>query len=128
MFGYLILLFTIVPITEIALLMRVGRYIGIGYTIGIVILTGIVGAYLAKLEGLMTLRRIQEEMNHGKMPADRLFDGFLILCSGILLLTPGFITDLIGFMGLFPFTRNLFKQWLKRKIRYKINHRKVIEY
>ena len=128
MLGYLILLFTIVPITEIALLMRVGRYIGIGYTIGIVILTGVVGAYLAKLEGLMTLRKIQQDINQGKMPADRLFDGFLILCSGILLLTPGFITDFIGFMGLFPFTRNLFKQWLKRKIKYRINHSRVIEY
>lgn len=128
MLGYLILLFTIVPITEIALLMRVGRYIGIGYTIGIVILTGVVGAYLAKLQGLMTLRKIQQDINQGKMPADRLFDGFLILCSGILLLTPGFITDFIGFMGLFPFTRNLFKQWLKRKIKYRINHSRVIEY
>jgi len=128
MLGYLILLFTIVPITEIVLLMRVGRYIGIGYTIGIVILTGVVGAYLAKLQGLMTLRKIQQDINQGKMPADRLFDGFLILCSGILLLTPGFITDFIGFMGLFPFTRNLFKQWLKRKIKHRINHGRVIEY
>ena len=108
--------------------MRVGQYIGIGYTIGIVILTGVVGAYIAKLQGLMTLRKIQEDINKGKMPADRLFDGFLILCSGILLLTPGFITDFIGFMGLFPFTRDLFKQWIKRKIKYKIDHRKVIEY
>ena len=125
MLGYLILLFTIVPITEIALLIKFGQYIGLGYTIGIVIFTGVIGAYLAKLQGLLILKRIQEDINHGKMPAERLFDGFLILCSGILLLTPGFITDLIGLMGLIPFTRNLFKQGLKQKIKHMINHRNI---
>jgi UPF0716 protein FxsA len=126
MLGYLILLFTAVPIIELALLIKVGQYIGVGYTLGVVVITGVVGAYLAKLQGLLTLRRIQDDINQGKMPADRLFDGVLILCSGILLLTPGFITDLIGLMGLIPFTRNLFKQWLKRKIKDIISQGKVI--
>lgn len=125
MLGYLILLFTIVPIIELALLIKVGQYIGVGYTVGIVIGTGVAGAYLAKLQGLITLRRIQQDINQGRMPADKLFDGVLILCSGILLITPGFITDLIGFMGLIPFTRNLFKQWLKRKIRDMIERGEV---
>ena len=115
MFGYLILLFVLVPIVELALLIKIGQCIGVGYTLGIVIVTGVVGAYLAKLQGLLTLRSIQEEINQGRMPADRLFDGVLILCSGILLITPGIITDLVGFMGLIPFTRNLFKRWLKLK-------------
>lgn len=126
MLGYLILLFTVVPVVELALLIKIGQYIGVGYTLGIVILTGITGAYLAKLQGLITLRRIQEDVNNGKMPADKLFDGVLILCSGILLLTPGLITDLIGFMGLIPFTRNLFKRWLKQKIKDMISHGRVI--
>ena len=126
MLGYLILLFTLVPIVELALLIKVGQYIGVGYTLGIVIFTGVVGAYLAKMQGLFTLRRIQDDINQGRMPKDTLFDGVLILCSGILLLTPGFITDLIGFMGLIPFTRNLFKRWLKRKIKDMISHGKVI--
>ena len=126
MLGYLILLFTLVPIVELALLIKVGQHIGVGYTIGIFIITGVVGAYLAKLQGFLTLRRIQEDINQGRMPTDRLFDGVLILCSGILLLTPGFITDLIGFMGLIPFTRNLFKRWLKQKIKDMISHGKVI--
>jgi len=126
MLGYLILLFTIVPITELALLIRIGQYIGLGYTVGIVIFTGVTGAYLAKMQGLITLRRIQEDVNHGIMPADKLFDGVLILCSGILLLTPGFITDIIGFMGLVPWTRNLFKHWLKRKIEEMISQGRVI--
>ena len=126
MLGYLILLFTVVPVVELALLIKVGQYIGVAYTLAIVILTGIAGAFLAKLQGLLTLRRIQEEVNQGRMPADKLFDGVLILCSGILLITPGLITDLIGFMGLIPFTRNLFKRWLKRKIKDIISHGKVI--
>ncbi len=126
MLGYLILLFTLVPIVELALLIKVGQYIGVGYTLGIVVFTGVVGAYLAKMQGLFTLRRIQDDINQGRMPKDTLFDGVLILCSGILLLTPGFITDLIGFMGLIPFTRNLFKQWLKRKIKDMISHGKVV--
>ena len=126
MLGYLILLFTLVPIVELALLIKVGQYIGVGYTLGIVIFTGVVGAYLAKMQGLFTLRRIQDDINQGRMPKDTLFDGVLILCSGILLLTPGFITDLIGFIGLIPFTRNLFKRWLKRKIEDMISHGKVI--
>ena len=126
MLGYLILLFTAVPLVELALLIKIGQYIGVGYTLGVVIFTGVTGAYLAKMQGLTTLRRIQEDVNQGIMPADKLFDGVLILCSGILLLTPGFITDIIGFMGLIPLTRNLFKTWLKRKIENMISQGRVI--
>jgi UPF0716 protein FxsA len=126
MLGYLILLFTVVPLIELALLIKIGQYIGVSYTLGIVIVTGVTGAYLARLQGLLTLRKMQDEVNQGRMPAERLMDGVLILCSGILLLTPGFITDFIGFMGLIPFTRNLFKQWLKGKIEDMISKEKVI--
>lgn len=124
--GYLILLFTLVPVVELALLIKIGRHIGVGYTLTIVILTGIVGAYLAKFQGFRTLRRIQEDINEGLMPADRIFDGMIILCGGILLLTPGFITDLIGLMALVPFTRHLIKLWLKGKIRDMITQGRVI--
>ncbi len=126
MLGYLILLFTIVPAIELALLIKVGQFIGVAYTMGVVIFTGVTGAYLAKMQGLITLRRIQDDVNQGQMPADKLFDGVLILCSGMLLLTPGFITDLIGFMGLIPWTRNVLKRWLKRKIEDMISQGKVI--
>ena len=126
MLGYLILLFSAVPLVELTLLIKIGQYIGVGYTLGVVIFTGVTGAYLAKMQGLITLRRIQEDVNQGIMPADKLFDGVLILCSGILLLTPGFITDIIGFMGLIPLTRNLFKTWLKRKIKDMISQGRVI--
>ena len=126
MLGYLILLFTLIPVIELALLIKIGQYIGVAYTLGVVIFTGVTGAYLAKMQGLITLRRIQGDVNQGIMPADKLLDGVLILCSGILLLTPGFITDIIGFMGLTPLTRDLFKRWLKRKIEYMISQGKVI--
>ena len=126
MLGYLILLFTVVPVIELSILIKVGQHIGLAYTLGIVIVTGITGAFLAKLQSFLTLSRIQDDINQGIMPADKLFDGVLILCSGILLLTPGFITDIIGFMGLIPLTRNLFKRWLKRKIEDMISQGRVI--
>ena len=126
MLGYLILLFTVVPVVELALLIKIGQHIGVSYTLAIVILTGIVGAYLARSQGFRTLRRIQEDINQGLMPADKIFDGVMILCGGILLLTPGFVTDLIGFMALVPFTRHLIKLWLKRKIKDMIAQGRVI--
>lgn len=126
MLGYLILLFTLVPIAELTLLIKVGQRIGIGYTLGIVIFTGILGASLARFQGLVTIRRIQNEINLGKVPADHLFDGFLILCSGILLMTPGFITDIAGFAGLIPATRNILKHLLIRKIKHMIREGKIV--
>jgi len=126
MLGYLILLFIGVPIIELAILIKIGQLLGLGYTLGLVILTGILGAYLTRWQGFITLRKIQEDVNNGRMPADRLLDGVLILCSGILLLTPGLITDLIGFIGLIPFSRNLVKHWLKRKIKDMLSQGRVI--
>ena len=126
MLGYLILLFTLVPLIELAILIKIGQHMGVAYTIGIVLLTGVAGAYLAKMQGLITLQKIQEDINQGMMPADKLFDGVLILCSGILLLTPGLLTDIIGFMGLIPLTRNLLKRWVKAKVEDIISQGKVI--
>ena len=126
MLGYLILLFTLVPLIELAILIKIGQYMGAAYTIAIVLLTGVAGAYLAKMQGFITLCRIQEDVNQGIMPADKLFDGVLILCSGILLLTPGLLTDITGFMGLIPLTRNLLKRWIKAKAEDIISQGKTI--
>ncbi|MFC2149694.1 FxsA family protein [Candidatus Auribacterota bacterium] len=117
MLGYLIVLFTVVPIIELAILIRVGQFLGLLPTLAIVIVTGVVGAYLARLQGMLTLQRIQQDMAEGKMPTDKLVDGMIILCSGILLLTPGLITDAVGFAGLIPVTRHMFKQFIKNKIK-----------
>ena len=126
MLGYLILLFTIIPILELAVLIRVGTCIGAGNTILIVILTGVTGAYLARSQGILTLIKIQEDLNRGIMPGDKIVDGLMILCGGVMLLTPGLITDLIGFMALIPATRYLIKQWLKNKFKNMIDRKKTI--
>ncbi len=128
MLGYLIALFTIVPAVELALLIKVGQHIGAGYTVGIVIVTGVLGAFLAKLQGLLTLRRIQDEVNRGVMPAEAMFDGVVILSSGLLLLTPGFLTDLVGFAGLLPFSRRAIKRWLGGKVRKMIREGRAVSF
>ena len=115
MLGYLILLFTVLPALELALLIKVGTYIGAGNTILVVIVTGVLGAYLARLQGFLVLRRIQANLNRGILPDDQLMDGLMILAGGIALLTPGFITDILGLLLLVPWTRALIKKWCRNK-------------
>lgn len=109
---YLLLLLIIIPAGEIGLLLLSGKTLGIVPTILLIILTGVIGTYLAKREGIETIRRVQEELRYGSMPGDALLDGLCILIGGILLLTPGFITDLTGFLFLVPPTRSVVKKLL----------------
>ena len=111
--GLLALMFIIVPVIELALLIELGGWIGLGPTLGLIILTGVIGASLAKQQGLSVLRRFQAETQAGRLPGDALIDGAIIVFSGALLLTPGIMTDAVGFLGLIPFARN----WVKRSIR-----------
>ena len=120
MFAQLLTLFVVVPFVELYILIELGSRIGVAATLGIVIITGIVGAYLAKYEGLYVLRRIQMELASGSMPADALFDGVLVLIGGVLLLTPGILTDATGFLLLLPASRGLFKMYIKRWVERKI--------
>ena len=115
MFGYLILLFTLVPAVELMLLIEIGGTIGAGNTILIIILTGVLGAYLARLQGFLLFQKIQSNLNQGIMPNAEMLDGLMILVGGIVLLTPGFITDLFGFLLLIPWTRSLIKMLFSRK-------------
>jgi UPF0716 protein FxsA len=115
MFGYFLLLFIGMPLLEIAILIKLGQIIGLWSTIGLVVITGIVGASLARIQGFMVYRRIQEELAQGRMPAGELVDGLLILIGGIVLLTPGLLTDLFGFALLVPFFRSFFKKWANNK-------------
>jgi UPF0716 protein FxsA len=126
MLIYLFLLFTIVPLAELALLIKLGQFLGVFYTILIVVVTGALGAGLARLEGFRILKEIEREINTGALPADKMFDGLIIFCSGLLLLTPGIITDLVGFMGLIPFTRKVFKNYLKSKAKDIVSKGQVI--
>ena len=120
MFARLLFLFVVVPFVELYILIELGTRIGAMPTLGIVIITGIVGAALAKQQGFAVLRRIQTEMASMQMPGDAMFDGVLVLVGGILLMTPGILTDITGFLLLIPFSRDQFKfhikNWVSRKI------------
>ena len=115
----LFLAFTLIPLVEIYLLIKLGQNFGAITSILLVIFTGILGAYLAKMEGLRTLFRLQETLHEGGMPGEELLDALLIALAGLVLITPGFITDAVGFLLLVPFTRMLVKNWLKERLKAK---------
>lgn len=115
MFWKLFLGFTLIPLAELYLLINVGGLIGAAPTIAIVIITGAAGAYLARLQGASTMMQVRQNLENGVMPAEQLLDAMLILVAGVVLLTPGFLTDIAGILLLIPFTRNALKRWLRRK-------------
>lgn len=121
MFIKLLIIFIFIPLLEIYILLEAGRIVGLLPTLALIILTGIAGAWLARSQGVEILRRIQEETSRGQMPALTLIDGTLILVGGLLLLTPGFFTDVLGFSFLIPVTRELWRKglsaWLEKQIR-----------
>ncbi len=113
MFPVLVLLFTVIPAIEIYLLFSIGAQIGGLNTLAVVILTGIVGASLAKSQGLAILASIQNDLNKGALPTNQLTHGLLVFGGGLLLLTPGFLTDIMGLSMVFPGTRHLLVVFLK---------------
>jgi len=117
----LIPLFIITPLVELAILIQVGKWIGAWETVGLVIITGILGAVLTQMEGLRIWGALQTELMQGKMPTKKVMDGVLILVGGLLLLTPGIITDVIGFTLILPLTHLIYRNWLKNKFKGKIS-------
>ena len=115
MFIKLFLAFTLVPFIEIYLLIKIGGQVGAFNTILIVILTGLLGASLARLEGIKTMTKVRDSLNRGDLPAEEMLDAMLIFVAGVVLLTPGFITDLTGLALLVPQARFWFKRWLRKK-------------
>lgn len=111
-FPFLMVIFLIVPIIEIYLLIQVGGIIGVLPTIGLVILTAVLGAALLRAQGLQTYLRFNQTLTEGRMPAKEIMEGVALLIGGALLLTPGFFTDAIGFICLLPFTRRGLIAWL----------------
>jgi UPF0716 protein FxsA len=107
-FGALLLLFLVVPLAEIYLLIQAGGAIGALNTVALVVLTAVAGAWLLRLQGLATLRRVQQSLEHGELPETALIEGALLLLAGALLLTPGFLTDAFGFLLLVPGARVAF--------------------
>ncbi len=120
MLGRLLLLFLLTPALELGVLIQVDKLIGFGPTIGLIVATGIAGSYLARREGLNTWRRLNERLNTGDLPGKELVDGVIILVSGALLVTPGVLTDVVGFLGLLPPTRALIRKFLTRRFRSKM--------
>ena len=121
MFAYLVLLFTILPAVELAILIKIGAQIGVGNTLTVIILTGVVGAYLARIQGFTVLSKIQASLNRGNMPTEEMLDGVMIFVGGIVLLTPGFITDALGLILLIPWTRDIIKYLARKRMQDSIS-------
>ena len=113
----LLLLFIVLPFVELLLLMQLAEYFGAWHTLGLVVLTGVIGATLAKLQGLRTIQRLQEEVAQGRMPTTALLDAGMILVAGALLVTPGVLTDIFGFSLLVPVCRRLYRGLAARYIK-----------
>ena len=126
MFKLLLALIIIVPALEIWLLILSGKTLGVLVTILLIISTGVLGAWLAKYQGLEALRKAQQQMSYGQMPGDVIIDGLCILVGGVVLLTPGFITDALGFMLLIPTTRNFIKPFIYNTLRKMVDRGQFI--
>jgi UPF0716 protein FxsA len=112
----LLLLFILMPIAEIALLLQVGDMIGGWNTVGLIIVTAFVGAYLVRQEGLSTLQKAQQKMANNEVPGKEMMEGLMLVIAGVLLVTPGFITDIIGFLFVLPFSRQLMAGQLAKQM------------
>ena len=116
MFQILLLLFIVVPIVEITVLMQVGELIGGWPTVGLVVLSAWIGAYFVKQQGLSTVQNLQLKMAQGEMPSNEIVAGLLLLVSGVLMVTPGFITDIFGLSLLIPQVRLALVNSVKKQL------------
>jgi UPF0716 protein FxsA len=121
MFRIILFAMIIIPAFEIGLFVLSGQLIGIIWTVILIISTGIIGAWLAKREGLNIFQLAQVQLQNGQIPGEAILDGLCIFAGGLLLLTPGFITDTVGFLLLIPTTRTNAKMWLKNQFRKWLN-------
>ena len=120
MLALFALLFIVVPLVEIYVIVRVGSAIGALNTIGLLLLVSIVGAWLAKHEGLWVMRRLRDQLDAGRMPTNELIDAGLVLAGAIMLIFPGFVSDVLGLFLLFPPTRALVRSYVKRRFRVQV--------
>lgn len=114
--GFWLLVFFLTPIVEMYLLIRVGGYIGAWPTIGLVMLTAVIGVALLRVQGLATLTRGMGRLESGELPAREMAEGILLAVAGALLITPGFVTDAAGFLLLFPPTRAAIAQRMLQRV------------
>lgn len=113
-------LFIVVPMVEIYTIIQVGHAIGALDTIALLVLVSIVGAWLTKHEGFVVLRRLRAQLEAGRTPTAELIDGVLVLCAGVLMMTPGFVTDAVGLLVLFPPTRAVLRRYLRRRFELRV--------
>ncbi len=125
MLSRLLLLFIVVPAVELILLIQMGQWIGTLPTVGLIIVTGIIGAYLARQQGYQVLQRVQQETQSGQMPGGALLEGAMILVAGAVLMTPGVLTDALGFLLLIPPTRKLISDIVGRQIQRRIQNGQI---
>jgi UPF0716 protein FxsA len=124
----LLLFFILVPVLELALLIEVGSRLGTGPTLLLLGLTGLLGAFLARHQGLGALRAAQQQVQRGELPAGPIVDGILILVAALLLITPGLLTDVLGFVLLFGSVRNRLKAYLASEFRRGVEERRIRVY
>jgi UPF0716 protein FxsA len=118
-FFRLLLAFTLIPLAELALLLRLGEWLGLGATLALVIATGVAGAWLARREGLKAWQAVQRELAAGRLPGEQLVHALLVLVAGVVLVTPGVLTDLTGLLLMIPPVRKL----LVRSVRTRLEGR-----
>lgn len=113
----IVALFIIIPAIEIVLFVLSGQLIGVWPTVALIVATGVLGAWLSKRQGLAVIQEAKREFMYGRLPSGAILDGICVLVGGVLLLTPGFLTDIMGLFLLLPTTRTLIKpilaRWLK---------------
>lgn len=112
---FALIAFIVVPIIEMVILIEVGGIIGALPTVGLVVLTATLGIWLLRLEGMATLARVQSKLERGELPETELLEGIMLLIGGALLLTPGFVTDAIGFSCILPGLRRPIARWIMRR-------------
>ena len=120
MFIKLLALFLLIPIIELFIMFKVGKVIGLEITILIIIITAIIGAKLTKVQGAKAIKNAQSEIKSGKLPHKEVMDGIMIIIAGAFLLTPGFVTDIVGFSLLLPALRSNYQKLLLAFIKTKI--------
>jgi UPF0716 protein FxsA len=116
----LVLLFIAVPLAELAVIIQVGQAIGVWWTIGLLLADSILGSWLMRLQGRIAWRRFNEALQAGRVPGREVLDGALVIFGGALLLTPGFITDVLGLVLLLPPTRALVRRVLTRRLAHRV--------
>ena len=116
MAGIILLAFILVPIAEIAVFIEAGKWIGLWPTLGVIVLTALIGAAMLRQQGLRVLAQTQERLARGEMPVGELFSGLCLLVAGALLLTPGFLTDAVGFALLIPPLRDALGTFVLRRL------------